>query len=259
MIMRAPFTKELFDTPGIRWSIEVPIQDEYNDKAALRDDGTFRGYGSTFGDTPDAHGHIVVPGAFQKSLGRGGRNRTGVMMLRGHDAAKIPGVWKDIYEDKKGLFNEGQLFVGEEGTELGKETYALLKHKALRHLSIGFDLPRDRAGNIKPAAIEKDEAKGVTYLKEIELWEISLVPFPANIGAQVTRVKEEAAELLLRARTEREFEQALRELGLPKSAALYVTKLSKPSLRELERAGVEGGDADLILTALRQMNSSLCS
>jgi len=254
--MRAQYTKDGGMMTPYRSEM---IAFDIDTKEALRDDGTFRGYGSTFGDRPDAHGHIIAPGAFQKSLGRGGRNRSGVMMLFGHDATRIPGVWTDLREDKKGLYNEGQLFVGMDGTPLGKEVYVLLKNKAIQHESIGFDLPRDKNGGIKPSAIEKDEAKGITYLKEIELFEISLVAFPANVDAQVTRVKEEVQEALFSAKTEREFEAALRESGLSKTAALYVTKLAKPSLRELERVGLEGGDAELILNALRQMNSSLCS
>ena len=218
-------------------------------------EGTIKGYGSTFDDKPDAHGHIIVRGAFQKSLSRGGRNRTGVMMLRGHDPNQIPGVWTTVNEDAKGLYNEGKLFIGEEGTELGKETYALLKHRAIQHQSIGYDLPRDKTGKVKPEVYEKDEAKGITYLKMIDLWEISLVAFPANINARVTRVK----EFLRQAQTEREFEQALRDLGLSKSDAQYVVSLVRPSLRDaMDADDDKGGDSiDCILSALRSVNSNI--
>jgi hypothetical protein len=54
-------------------------------------------------------------------------------------------------------------------------------------MSIGFDFPKDKEENIKPGCIE--EKDGILYLKELELWEISLVTFPASIGARETRVK----------------------------------------------------------------------
>jgi HK97 family phage prohead protease len=178
-------------------------------------------------------------------------------MLRGHDPNMIPGVWTELFEDSKGLFNSGQLFIGEEGTQLGKETHMLLKYKAIQHESIGFDLPRDKKGDVQISAYEKDNITGWTHLKEIELWEISLVAFPANVNARVTRVK----DILRKAATEREFEQALRESGLSKTNAQYIVSLIKPSLRDAgntDRKNLdEGGDVNLILNALKNVTSNI--
>ncbi len=249
--MRSPFTKE---TTPFRSDL---LTFEYDVKA-IKEDGSFKGYGSTFDQKPDAHGHIIMSGAFQKSLRRGGRNRTGVMMLRSHNPDRIPGIWTDLHEDHKGLYNEGQLFVGSnDATELGRETHALLRHKAIQHESIGYDLPRDKSGAVKPSAYERDEKKGWTYLKEIELYEISLVAFPANVNARVTRVK----DMLMQAETAREFENALRESGLSKSVAQYITKLVRPSLRDVGTGAGEqdkGGDtAAIVLQALRGVSENL--
>ena len=151
--------------------------------------GTFQGYASTFGGDPDSHGHVIVEGAFKKTLAKGGRNRTGIAMLFAHDVHSPIGRWTELHEDSKGLWVEGRLSMG---TNKGREVFELLRDGALQHMSIGFDFPRDEQGNIKAGAIE--QANGVTYLKELELWEISLVTFPANIGAVVTRVKSDSCK-----------------------------------------------------------------
>jgi phage head maturation protease len=78
------------------------------------------------------------------------------------------------------------------GHHRGLEIFELLEDGALQHTSIGFDFPRAKEGNIKPDAVE--QKNGVTYLKESELWEISLITFPANIGARATRVKSDCDE-----------------------------------------------------------------
>jgi HK97 family phage prohead protease len=73
-----------------------------------------------------------------------------------------------------GLAIEGQLVL-----EVGKakEAYSLLKAKVLRGLSIGYD------------AIKSDYKDGVRYLRELKLFEVSLVVMPMNELAQVSAVK----------------------------------------------------------------------
>ncbi len=95
---------------------------------------------------------------------------------------------------------------------------------------------------------------GISCFAVVNVKGLSLVPFPANLSARVTRVK----EMLREAGTERKFEKALRELGLSKSDAQYITSLAKPSLRDLESGSdKEGGDAELILGALQEINTRL--
>ena len=184
----------------------------------IQDNGTFKGYGSTFGGKPDTYGDIVVEGAFSETLKKGGVNGFGVAMLYQHQHDKPIGVWTSLAENKKGLAVEGQLAMG---TQLGQETYELMKLGALKGLSIGYDIPK--------GGLEVDPKKGVRYLKQINLWEISPVTFPANRRSQITGVK-----AIAEATNERELESALRDAGLSFKAAKYVVSLCKPSLRDLK-------------------------
>lgn len=191
--------------------LDIPFEVKAED---ISEEGRFKGYGSTFGGSPDAYGDIVVSGAFLSSLSRGGRNKSGIPMLWQHNASQVPGVWTDLAEDKRGLKVEGQLALK---TQLGLETYELMKLGGVKGLSIGYDV----------VTYERDEKRKVRLLKEVDLWEISLVTFPANTHARVTSVK-----AIEEAKTERELEEALREASLSKSAAQYIVKLCRQSLRE---------------------------
>jgi len=183
---------------------------------SITEQGVFSGYGSTFGGKPDSYGDIIHEGAFTNTLKKGGRNGYGIAMLWQHNASEPIGVWQDVVENKKGLAVTGQLVLG---TQRGREAYELMKAGALRGLSIGFEIPKGGS--------EFDDNKKIRNIKEIDLWEISPVTFAANTRAQISQVKS-----LESANTPRQFESALREAGLSKSAAMYLTNLCKDRLSE---------------------------
>lgn len=220
---------------------------------SLTEEGTFEGYGSTFDKSPDSYGDVIAAGAFEKTIKRGGRNGTGVAMLWQHDAHDPIGVWPTLEENDKGLYTIGELVLE---VQQAREAHALMKKKALRGLSIGWDFPRTKSGKVVDGVYEWDEKKEIRTLKEIELWEISPVTFPAKKPARIIGVKS-----LEQVTTERELEDILRESGLSKAAAQYIVKLCRPSLRESEKVDdkeeAEELKIDSILTSLQQANVGL--
>jgi HK97 family phage prohead protease len=228
--------------------LDCPIEFKADD---ISDSGRIVGYGSTFGNKTenpsffaDSKNDIVLPGAFMKSIVAGGRNRNGILMLRGHNSDMIPGVWDSLVEDKKGLKVEGQLALK---TQLGSETRELAKMGAFKGLSIGFNVPKDGA--------EIDDKKGVRYLKEVELWEVSLVAFPANKRARITGVKD--IETLEQINNERDLEDYLRDAGLSFREAKYMVSLCRKNLRDAGTIGNE--QLTGILDQLKTVNSSFKS
>ena len=119
---------------------------------------------------------MIAAGAFVGSLGAHKAAGTMPAMLWQHDADEPIGVWTEMTEDKKGLRVKGQLALE---TVRGKEAHALLKLGALNGLSIGFVS--------KQWAYDRESE--VRTLTEIDLWEVSLVTFPANPKARVTHIK----------------------------------------------------------------------
>lgn len=176
---------------------------------ATGDDGTVEGYGSVFG-VRDNYDDVIAKGAFIQSLKDHKAAGTMPAMLWQHDADKPIGVWTEMVEDEKGLRIKGQLAME---TVRGKEAHALLKMGALNGLSIGF--------MSKEWAYDRDTE--VRTLTAIDLWEVSLVTFPANEKARVTNVKS-ADEMA----TPKDAEKALRDAGFSKSdATAFVSRVMR--------------------------------
>lgn len=138
---------------------------------AVSDDGLFSGYGSVF-NVVDSYKEVVVPGAFVESLQ--GRMPS---LLWQHRSGEPIGVYTAVREDNVGLYVEGKLALK---TARGAEAYELLKMGAISGLSIGFITRED----------SYDKVSGIRTLKKLDLWEVSLVTFPANDAARVSGVKQ---------------------------------------------------------------------
>ena len=173
-------------SPGLRASAKATLPRKGGGNAVHREtkfanaelsgveaDGSFFGYASLFGET-DLNRDLVVPGAFQKSIGK--RGAGGIRMLFQHDPAAPIGVWQEVREDSRGLFVRGKLM-----TEVakGREVLALMRAGAIDGLSIGFRTVRGRT----------DAKSGVRRLIEVDLWEVSVVTFPMLPQARVGGVK----------------------------------------------------------------------
>ena len=191
--------------------------------------GTFTGYGSTFGNV-DSYGDVVMPGAFVKSLSHHANEGSMPLMLWQHDPDNPIGVWESLEEDAKGLKCSGRLLL--EVTK-AREAYAYLKAGAIRGLSIGYHV------------VKADPDGNVLRLKEIDLLEISVVSFAANRRATVTGVKSERMDEFARRLRDgepmpvKEFEDILREAGVPKAMAVQIASVgyAKAIRSESEGAG----------------------
>jgi len=174
-----------------------------------KDDGSVEGYGSVFGHK-DAYSDIVAPGAFKATLAAHKAAGTMPAMLWQHKADEPIGAWSIMAEDEKGLLVHGQLDLD---TSRGREAHSLLKKKAIYGLSIGFlskQWTYDRDADIRT-------------LTEIDLWEVSLVTFPANGKARVTNVK--GAEEFT---APKDAERILRDAGFSKSdATAFVSRVMR--------------------------------
>ncbi len=151
----------------------------------VTDAGIFDGYGSVFGNV-DSYQEIVAPGAFAESLAAWKDAGKLPPVLWQHRAGEPVGPYLEMREDTHGLFVKGQLLVDD--VARAKEARALMKAKAVNGLSIGFVTREDAY----------DKVTGIRTLKKVDLWEVSIVTFPANPSAQISNVKSavEALETL---------------------------------------------------------------
>ena len=144
---------------------------------SMQEDGVFAGYASVFGIV-DSQNDVVMKGAFARSI----RKRVGeVKLLWQHQVEEPIGVFTLIREDSHGLYVEGRLLLD---LQRGKEAYSLLKNGAINGLSIGYSV----------VAADYNGENNIRLITDLNLWEISLVTFPANEAAVVLRVKNARAK-----------------------------------------------------------------
>ena len=191
------------------------------------DDGRFSGYASVF-DVVDNGMDVVAKGAFTKSLA----NRKPKMLWQ-HDTQQVIGVWDEVAEDERGLYVKGRLL---KDVSKGREAMALLRAGALDSMSIGYRTKE---------AINEGSGR-VRRLVEVDLFEISLVTFPMLDDALVTDVKS--------IKTEREFEQFLRDAGYSRKEATALTLHGFKALNGQRDAGQEDAQNEGIEALFRQIN-----
>jgi Escherichia/Staphylococcus phage prohead protease len=181
--------------------------------------GEVDGYASTFGNV-DLAGDIVAPGAFKRTLAEHKAANTMPALLWGHDPVAPCGVWTDAREDRIGLRMTGRLTLD---TVRGAEARALALDGALG-LSIGF--------RTRDSGFEKNRR----VLKDVQLFEVSLVAIPANPQAKLVSVKSavEGGQL-----TPRMIERLLCDGGVPRAFA-------KALIANGFRAAARCGDAEAV-------------
>lgn len=201
---------------------------------ATGDDGSIEGYGSVYG-VRDNYDDVIASGAFGESLKSHKSNGTMPAMLWQHDSSEPIGVWTAMVEDSKGLKITGKLALD---TVRGKEAHALLKMGALNGLSIGF--------MSKQWTYDRDSE--VRTLTEIDLWEVSLVTFPANEKARITNVKaspDDVAKAIKHLTAAIKLHEAHMDGTEPTSdeSQMKMMKMMKDALSALQKA--KGADDDM--------------
>ena len=144
---------------------------------SLDEQGRFAGYASLFGNV-DNQKDVIERGAFTATLQA--KTPTEIKLLWQHQMDEPIGQIETLFEDERGLYMEGRLLLS---VQRGREAYDLIKAGALEGLSIGY----------RPVDYQIDPQSGVRRIASVDLFEISLVTFPANEAAGITVVKGEDA------------------------------------------------------------------
>lgn len=158
---------------------EIRLKKAEDDKG-----GKLVAYASTFEDTPDHDGDIVVKGAFEESIKAWADSGNTIPLFYGHrcdDPLYNIGAVTKITEDEKGLLIEADF---DESNEKAQYCRKLVKEKRLTKMSFAY--------RILESAWCKNEDDYYLELRKLDIKEVSLVPFPANDNAEVVSAKAEA-------------------------------------------------------------------
>jgi len=139
---------------------------------------TFEGYASTFGNV-DLGDDVIVSGAFTKSL----VTNNAIPILWQHQMSEPIGVSVALTEDSKGLYIKAKL--PREDSHVQGRVIPQMKVGSIREMSIGYFTK------------DSEMKEGVRYIKEIELFEVSLVTKAMNPKALVSGFKSFSANYKL--------------------------------------------------------------
>lgn len=183
--------------------------------------GTFSGWAST--TSLDSWGTVLAPGAFRESLAEHAASGSMPALLAQHDWTQIVGrVTALSAREQAGVQGLWMDAAFELETQLGREYNALIQPRprpALNGLSVGFEPDWDSIEWIDD----------VLVFHRADLWEISVVTFPANEAARI-----ENARAGLEVKTERDLELTLRDAGRSRSEAKAIASRfrAKPPPRD---------------------------
>ena len=134
------------------------------------DKRTLEGYASMYDVSYDLgrFDEVIETGAFTRALDEG----QDVRALIDHDPARIIGRSKngtlELKEDKRGLFTRIHL----PDTQDGRDLATLVELGTLDAMSFGFTVTEDRW--------EKKEDRNTRYISDVDMYDVSVVAFPAS-------------------------------------------------------------------------------
>jgi uncharacterized protein len=217
--------------------------------------GIVAGYASTF-ENIDRGNDIVSRGAFTKSLARYKKDNRQIKVHFQHDFNSIIGGIKAINarEDEFGLYVEAELNLE---VQKGKEAYLLAKQGVLQDFSIGYSINDFEMRKCNDGSLCRE-------LKELELWEVSMVGEPMNPKAQITSIKSHISNVdaiksietkeqfisflikALDALSKKELEKTLRESGLfsKQAAMILASKFGQKQSDSVDTASCQQKEED---------------
>lgn len=149
----------------------------------VADGGEVIAYASTFDRVPDSYGDVVARGAFAKTLADWQASGNPIPLLFGHrtdDPRMNLGAVIEAEEDERGLKIRARF---DEENEIAQYTRKLVKEGRLTKLSFAYD-------TLDSAPVVLADGTRANELRELKLYEVSLVPIPANQLTEVIEAKD---------------------------------------------------------------------
>jgi HK97 family phage prohead protease len=142
---------------------------------------TFKGLASTW--DLDLGGDVILPGAFKKTLAKWKAGGPSIKLFYGHnyfEMGALLGKMVEGEETKDGLLSEFYVTPGPTGDQgLAHINSGVLDSMSIGYEAVSIEYPDDA-----------EQRKGIRrYLKEIDLHEVSVVPFPMNPAALISGAK----------------------------------------------------------------------
>lgn len=161
---------------GLGKVVSLPMDGERARFEVNKEDRTIKGYPIVWNSKND-YNEIVTKGATLNSLnarGLGSDGKNQITVLKQHNQAEPIARLTVLQEDDYGLYFEAEII---EGTRASDEALAEIQQGVLKQLSYGFNYIWDKT--------EYDADLDAYILREIKLFEISVVTFSSDENAQL--------------------------------------------------------------------------
>ena len=153
---------------------EFPMQKSEGDA------GTISGYFSTYDRIPDSYGDVIAKGAFTETIQKRKESGHPFPLCWNHDLNQIVGSIdpEDIIDDDHGPHMDASFF----NTPLAQEKREIVKSGVVYQFSFAYDI-------LDAGPTELEDGTKANELRKLDLFEVSIVPIPANQNAVMTEVK----------------------------------------------------------------------
>lgn len=145
------------------------------------DNGSITGYASTWIREPDSYGDVIAKGAFLDNIAQIEAEGKKLPLLWNHDSYDLKsfiGTVTDLEEDDHGL----KFTATFDDTEEAQRARQLASDGRLAKFSFAYDV-------IEEAEIELEDGRKANELRKLNIYEVSLVMYPANPDTSVIEVK----------------------------------------------------------------------
>ena len=142
------------------------------------DAGTISGYFSTYDRIPDSYGDVVAPGAFTDTIKAREESGHKFPLCWNHDLNQIIGQVDSIEDTEKGPLMTASFF----NTTLAQEKREIVKSGVVYQFSFAYDVR-------EASQVTLEDGTKANELQKLDLFEVSIVPVPANPRAEVTDIK----------------------------------------------------------------------
>lgn len=162
-----------------RKSFDLKVKEAHEDRHSIT------AYASTFHREPDSYGDVVAKGAFSEWIAQTEREGKKVPLLFGHrvdDPFMNIGVLTSMAEDDNGLLVEADFDMD---NPYGEYSHKLVKEGRLYKLSFAYEV-------LDESPVTLEDGTKANELRKLNVFEVSLVPIPANQHAQVVDAKDQA-------------------------------------------------------------------
>ena len=153
---------------------EFPMQKSADDA------GTISGYFSTYDRIPDSYGDVIAKGAFTETIEKRKESGHPFPLCWNHDLDQIIGSVNpdDIQDTDKGPLMTASFL----NTPLAQEKREIVKSGVVYQFSFAYDI-------LEAGPVELENGVKANELRKLDLFEVSIVPVPANQNAVMTDIK----------------------------------------------------------------------